>query len=41
MIVNDNKIKYIIHLAAQAGVRHSIENQNLILKVIWKVFLTY
>ena len=27
-IVKNNKIKYIVHLAAQAGVRYSIENPD-------------
>ncbi len=31
-LINKNKIKYIIHLAAQAGVRHSIENPRIYFK---------
>ncbi len=31
-IIKKNKIKYVIHLAAQAGVRHSIKNRKTYLK---------
>ena len=31
-IIKNNKIKYIVHLAAQAGVRHSIENPETYFK---------
>ena len=35
-----HKIKIIIHLAAQAGVRHSLKNQWIMLKIILLLQLT-
>ena len=40
-IIKNHNIKYIVHLAAQAGVRYSIENPNSYLKNNIDGFIIY
>ena len=40
-VLKKNDIKYIVHLAAQAGVRHSIKFTEDYFKRIWKASLIF